>query len=367
MPERTLSHPELSWQDGLPIASQFNDPYFSRDNGLAESQHVFLQHNGIPDRWQQWPWAQQPSFCILETGFGTGLNFLLSWQAWQHYQASLAQPDGWLHFTSIEKYPLSPEQLTQALALWPELSALAKQLLAQYPLPLPGAHTLYWPDERISLTLYFADIATALPELSGPVHAWYLDGFAPARNPDMWCDSLYLHMSRLSQIDEPPMATTVATFTAAGEVRRQLQGAGFSVQKQTGFGRKRDMLAGVYTQSQGPKASIYSHSKPWLVLPRVPHSQKTIAVIGAGLAGCFSARSLAERGFKVQVFDPEGIAQQASGNAQGGIYLKLSAGDSAIHTDFYLSAYQFALKSFERYLGAGNADNPNCSNAAYCN
>src|SRR5690606_37538034 len=221
-----LSPPELSWRaDGQPVSEQFNDPYFSVDNGLEESRHVFLQHNGLPQRWQHWPWAQQPVFCIVETGFGTGLNFLLTWDSWRQR----GHNNGWLHFTSVEKYPLTREQLQQALALWPVLQALSERLQQQWPLPLRGAHHLHWPEERISFTLWFDDVANALPQQSGPVHAWYLDGFAPARNPDMWNDDLFAAMRRLSQRQpqqyDGSVSATVATFTAAGLVRRGLLGA----------------------------------------------------------------------------------------------------------------------------------------------
>lgn len=351
-----LPSPKLDWQAGQPISQQFNDPYFSADNGLAESRYVFLQHNGLPERWQRWPWQHAPSFNIIETGFGTGLNFLTTWQAWQQQRP---QQQGWLHFTSIEKYPLSKEQLIQALALWPELAELSDKLIQHYPLPLQGAHHLCWPEERISLTLWFADVKDALKGISAPVHAWYLDGFAPSRNPDMWSDELFHDMRRISQQSHFASALlqpTVATFTAAGLVKRGLQGAGFEVSKTAGFGRKRDMLQGQFNFSQGPEQPSYYWQKPWLQQPALQPGN--IAVIGAGLAGSYSARALAERGFKVTVFDKLGIANGTSGNAQGGIYIKLSAADSAIHSNFYLSAFQYALTSFERYLGKGDSNNP---------
>src|SRR5690606_3675385 len=250
---------------GQPVSEQFNDPYFSVDNGLEESRYVFLQHNGLPQRWQDWPWAQQPAFCIVETGFGTGLNFLLTWDSW----LKRGHNDGWLHFTSVEKYPLTREQLQQALALWPGLQALSERLQQQWPLPLRGAHHLHWPEERISLTLWFDDVANALPQLSGPVHAWYLDGFAPARNPDMWNDDLFAAMRRLSQRQpqqyDGSVSATIATFTAAGLVRRGLLGAGFSVKRVPGYGRKREMLAGVFNRRCGPEQPPQYLNKPWLL------------------------------------------------------------------------------------------------------
>ena len=354
-----ISSAQLSWPNGQPFSEQFSDPYFSADNGLDEGQHVFLQHNAIPERWHSWPWQQQNSFCIVETGFGTRLNFLLTWQAWREQQSLLDNKVGWLHFTSIEKFPLSQEQLQQALALWPQLNDLPALLLKSYPLLISGEHYLVWPEERISLTLYWDDIKDALPQLSGPVHAWYLDGFAPARNPEMWCDELYLQMRRLSQRHESQyhniLPATVATFTAAGAVRRGLQGAGFEVAKHRGHGPKRDMLAGRFTRAIGPERPAYFWNKPWLVSPVTP--AKEVIVIGAGLAGCTTARALAERGVKVTIIDPHGIAKQGSGNAQGGLYIKLAANDSAIHTRFHLTAYQFAIRFLQHHLGAATVEN----------
>lgn len=351
--------PQLSWPDGQPFSKQFSDPYFSADNGLEEGRYVFLQHNAIPERWYHWPWLQQPSFCVVETGFGTGLNFLLTWQAWREYQQGKENHSGWLHFTSIEKFPLSKAQLQRALALWPQLSELAGLLLQSYPLLISGEHYLVWPEERLSLTLYWGDIKDALPQISGPVHAWYLDGFAPAKNPEMWSDHLFVQLRRLSQKQDTQyhnaLSATVATFTSAGTVRRGLQGAGFEVTKQQGFGRKRDMLAGVFIRSIGPEQPPYFWNKPWLVNPIKPAQE--VIVIGAGLAGCTTARALAERGVKVQLIDKEGIAKQGSGNPQGGLYIKLAANDSAIHTRFHLSAYQFSLSFLQHYLGEANSEN----------
>lgn len=356
--------PELKWREGQPISQQFDDPYFSVDNGLAESRYVFIAHNGLLERWQHWPWADTASFNIVETGFGTGLNFLATWQAWREYLACefISSPTSarpWLHFSSIEKYPLNHAQLKQALALWPELSELSSLLLQQYPTPKAGVHHLIWPAEKLSLTLWFADIKEALPQLSVPVHAWYLDGFAPSKNPEMWNDSLFHGMRRLSQsahFQQPILYPTVATFTAAGIVKRGLQGAGFKLKKQAGFGRKRDMLTGVYYFQQGPEQPSHCWQKPWLARSFKPVHK--VAVIGAGLAGCYSARALAERGIAITLFDPKGVAQAASGNPQGGVYLKLNANDSALESQFQLQAFDYALQSFKRYLGEGSSDNP---------
>ncbi len=350
------ANPVLQWsQAGLPVSTQFNDPYFSLKNGLAESDYVFIQHNQLGERWAKW----HGPFCIIETGFGTGLNFLATWRAFQHRHKQhrpTTQDDTWLHFTSIEKYPLNKEQLTQALALWPKLADLTEALLEQYPLLTSGFHHLRWPEQRISLTLVFADVHDALKQLTGPVHAWYLDGFSPAKNPAMWADELYQQMRHLSRNPQPGKEASVATFTAASQVRRGLQGAGFKVHTPQGFGGKRHMLAGVYHATTGPEQPSYFQQEPWLIAPP-PARNREVTVIGAGLAGCHSARSLAEAGFKVTLIDALGIAQAASGNPQGGLYVKLAADDKATHTDFYLEAYELALRSVQAQLGEGDERN----------
>ncbi|WP_297004737.1 bifunctional tRNA (5-methylaminomethyl-2-thiouridine)(34)-methyltransferase MnmD/FAD-dependent 5-carboxymethylaminomethyl-2-thiouridine(34) oxidoreductase MnmC [Thalassolituus sp. UBA6592] len=367
LPEFTLPDPlsfpqapELSWRDdGQPVSVEFDDPYFSVENGLEESRYVFLQHNGLPERWADW----QGSFCITETGFGTGLNFLMTWQSWRQHQ-NHKDEHRWLHFTSIEKFPMTREQLQQALALWPELQELSSKLAEQYPLPVAGFHVLQWPEERISLTLIFDDVKSALAQLTGPVHAWYLDGFAPSKNPTMWNEELFAGMRRLSLLTSPaahrhdPLTlTSVATFTAAGLVRRGLLGAGFGVKRVKGYGRKREMVCGYYNRRNGPEQPAEAVIRPWQLAPAIQRGHR-IAVIGAGLAGATTARALADRGFEVTVFDQRGIAQAASGNPQGGLYVKLAANDQAIHTDFYLQAFQLAVNTMSRILGRGDSNNP---------
>lgn len=343
--DRIIHAPELTWNaDGLPVASAFDDPYFSVDNGLEETRYVFLRQNGLPERWA----TGEGPFRIIETGFGTGLNFLATWQA---FRAS-ASPERWLHFTSIEKFPLTHEQLNRALALWPELTDLSAKLLSAYPPATPGFHVLSWPEERITLTLIFADVHDALPELNGPVDAWFLDGFAPAKNPAMWSEKLFSEIRRISLNPQPDHIPTVATFTAAGLVRRGLKGAGFRVAKVAGFGRKREMLAGTYAATIGPEKSELHQCLPWQTLPDPLPRGSHIIIAGAGLAGCSTARALAERGFRVTLCDPEGIANGASGNPQGGLYIKLAADDQATHSDFYRQAYLLALREVERLLGS---------------
>jgi tRNA 5-methylaminomethyl-2-thiouridine biosynthesis bifunctional protein len=227
-----MTHPyaKLDWTaDGHPVNADHGDVYFSRADGLAETTHVFLSGNALPARWLAAPPA---TFTIAETGFGTGLNFLVAWQAWQQ----ACPTNGRLMFKSVEKHPLTATDLGKALGLWPTLRPLAARLLAVYPQLLSTGTAVL---DTVTLTVDFADAATALPHWHTPVDAWFLDGFAPAKNPDMWTEALFGHMARLT-----PAGGTFATFTAAGHVRRGLHAAGFDVRKTKGYGYKRDMLVG---------------------------------------------------------------------------------------------------------------------------
>lgn len=223
----------LAWKDGLPYSSKFQDVYFSSDNGLLETEYVFLQGNDLQMRWQQSDLAQ---FTIMETGFGTGLNFLCAAQLWLAHAPQHAV----LHFVSVEKYPLSLADLTAALALWPQLTALSTPLLNQYP-ALMHKQTISLYEHRVQLTVHIGDATAQLAHINNVADAWFLDGFAPAKNPDMWQADLFHEMAAHAHSD-----TTFATFTSAGDVRRALISAGFQVSKRTGFGKKREMLYGKF-------------------------------------------------------------------------------------------------------------------------
>lgn len=338
--------PELDWlESGLPVSTSYNDPYFCLKNGIAESDYVFLQHNLIPQRWQE---PSASCFSVLETGFGTGLNFLNTWRRFDE-QASDHQ---WLHFTSIEKYPLNANQLQKSLAIWPELSEFLEQLLQHYPDTLRGFHHLQWPKYRVRLTLIFADVLDGLTQLSSPYDAFFLDGFSPEKNPEMWSHAVFQQLRRLAQFNPN---CTFSTFTADRHVQNGMTSAGFSVETVPGLGSKGDMLRGQYQCTQGPEQPIVHHNKPWLCRPAL-RQQRTAIVIGAGLAGATTARALAERGFTVTVIDRQGIAQGASGNPQGGLYINIAADPNAMHTQFYLAAQRFATQHIRHHLGPSHEE-----------
>ena len=224
----------IEWRDGQPYASEFQDVYFSTDNGLLETDYVFLQGNHLTNRWLN---PEMQTFNIGETGFGTGLNFLCTVNTWLSTSPKHAK----LHFISTEKYPLNLQDLRTALNLWPQLKAFSEPLLAQYDNLINGANTIALYDNRVQLSLLIGDATASLSKVTCQVDAWFLDGFAPAKNPDMWQTELFQEMARLSK-----PSTTFATFTSAGSVRRGLINAGFNVSKRVGFGKKREMLIGSF-------------------------------------------------------------------------------------------------------------------------
>ncbi len=247
----------LRWSDkGTPISEQFDDIYFSPTEGIAEARYVFIQHNHLYERWKKLNPDSPGDFIIAETGFGTGLNFLIAWQLWQQLA-----PENWrLHYISVELYPLSRTDLVQSLAPWSELKTQATELVKNYPALTPGAHTIDLDDGKVCLLLMIDDVNNCLPALSKThcsghpgkpeiqVDAWFLDGFAPAKNPQMWHPRLYESMRALSKPGKS--GATFATFTAAGHVRRGLQQAGFSIEKVKGFANKRDMTRGCILNRQ---------------------------------------------------------------------------------------------------------------------
>lgn len=331
MSQTSLHHARLDWNEaGTPVSSEFGDVYFSNDNGLSETRYVFLQQNRLPERFSH---HDSDSFVIGETGFGTGLNFLATMAAFLE-QAPLSGNGSRLHFISVEKYPLTQADLRKALAAWPELSHLSQPLIDQWPLPVSGCHRLLFADGRIRLDLWFGDIKEMLPQVPHPatglVDAWYLDGFSPAKNPEMWTQDLFDDLARLARPD-----ATLSTFTCAGFVRRGLIAAGFAMKKVKGHGSKREMLAGV-REGKVPQQSI----APWYARPAGREGE--VLIIGGGIASAMTALSLVERGRHVTLLCEDGEpASGASGNRQGALYPLLNGEHDAL-SRFYSLAFGFA-------------------------
>ncbi len=337
--QRRLHTANLTWIERTPVSKLFDDVYFSRVDGIAETQYVFLEQNRLQERWQS---NNKRRFTIAETGFGTGLNFLCTWKFWR--QASM--PEAHLHYISVEKYPLNREDLEKALSSYPTLMTFSHQLMAQYPAPVQGIHRLYFPEDRVHLTLLYGDATNMFTQLEATVDAWFLDGFAPAKNPAMWQPELFTEIARLSGYQ-----TSFATFTAAGVVKRGLSDVGFKVEKHPGYGHKRDMLKGAYQIDSPSYPSTFApDQKPWLRYPPIEFQHRTAAVIGAGLAGCQTARALAERGWKVAVFESkETVASQASGNPTGMTFVKLSTIDTP-QNRYYQTAFLYACRRIRQLL-----------------
>ena len=318
----------VEWRDGEPFSPAFEDHYFSRDNGPAETRHVFLDGNDLSSRFA----ALSPgdTFVIGETGFGTGLNFLCAAMLF----AQRAPESCRLHFVSVEKYPLRHQDLALALQRWPDLSTLGAELVANWPALTPGFHRRHIMDGRVILTLMFGDAHAMLAQLDARVDAWFLDGFAPARNQAMWQSDVFAQLARLSHRN-----TTLATFTAAGFVRRGLDACGFRMQRQPGFGSKREMLTGHFTDAA----------------PGAPVARPTVAIVGAGLAGCTLASALVARGIRVSLFDQTGIAAGASGNLAGVVYTSASA-HATDQNRFYQSSYLYALSTLQQMQFPANRE-----------
>ncbi len=263
----------------VPFSPQFGDVYHSAQGALAQAHHVFLRGNGLPERWRG-----RPRFTVCETGFGLGLNFLALWQAWRQDPSRCAA----LHMVSIEAHPFTVGQLAHWLhKLVPDdLRPLADALLAQWPALVPGLHRLEFDGAAVTLTLGFGRAETVVPRLQLAADAFFLDGFAPKRNPEMWSADL---LAQLAQLGAP--GATAATWATAGAMRRALKAAGFEVKKHRGFGPKRDMtMARLLTPGSIADRALAAIQ-----------SRGQAVVIGAGLAGAGMAEALARRGWDVVV------------------------------------------------------------------
>lgn len=328
--------PELDWRDGQPWSARFGDVYHSRSGGLGQSRHVFLDGNDLPQRFARL--AAREVFVVGETGFGTGLNFLAAWALFEQ----VAPADARLHFLGTELHPLAPDELAAAQALWPELAPQAAALQAQYGAMPPGWHRFALAGGRVTLTLLVGDAARTLPDCHARVDAWFLDGFSPSRNPELWNDAIFAAVSRLSR-----PGTTCATWTVAAPVRHGLVRAGFAVAKVAGFPPKREMLRGT---CMAPLAASYL--APWS-RPAPPRPEaRTALVIGAGIAGAAAAASLASRGLEVTVLERHATAAAgASGNPQGMLYIKPSAHGTAL-TALSIAGLAFTRRELIRRLPA---------------
>lgn len=323
---------DITLRDQTPVATRFDDVYYSLHGGLAETRHVFLHQNNLPNRLPQAPGEW---FVIGETGFGTGLNFLTTWQAWRDHRPA-DRPTGRLHFISTEKYPVHPEQLGALLAPWRAELPVAEALVAQYRFLTPGWNRFSFDDAE--LTLFIGDALDGLTDCTARVDAWYLDGFAPARNPDLWQPELFAALGRLSH-----SGTTLATYTAARIAREGLRAAGFAMERCPGFGRKRHMLRGQFVGLHGPLPFDRNHY--WWPRPDTRLTpEHSIVVIGSGLAAAETVQRLQDRYFqRLTLISPDAPGTAASGNDQGAVYAKPGL-EADPNTQWYAQALSYRLR-----------------------
>lgn len=319
-----------------------------QNSPLEESRHVFLAGNHLETRWQT---LTRTSFIIAELGFGSGLNFLLSWKLFNKCTHKHTSEPQRLHYIGIEKYPLRVSDLQRLHQQWPELNTFSDELLHQYCPHTIGQHRLYFDDGSVILDLCIGDAEEVLSqrdEHTNPaIDAWFMDGFSPSRNPEMWSHKLIQEVARNSR-----PGTTLSSYSVAAAVRTPLKSAGFVIEKAPGYGRKRHMLKARYEinntdVSAKNQQSAREKRPPWFILPHraALGPAPTVVVVGAGLAGCSSAYALAQRGFPVTVLEADLIASGASGNPQSALHLKAS---TSYNTEslLELQSYLFAARQF---------------------
>ncbi|UDF04961.1 tRNA (5-methylaminomethyl-2-thiouridine)(34)-methyltransferase MnmD [Asticcacaulis sp. AND118] len=310
----TQSDPQLYFaEDGNPRSARFDDIYYSLQDGLSETRAVFLTGCGLPEHW-----SGCRHFTVAELGFGTGLNIAALMQMWaQNHPAN-----GHLHIFSVEAYLMPAQAAAKALSSWPELAHYAEAIIARWPPHRRGFHVMTFPEWGVTLTLALMDVREALTQWDGQADAWFLDGFSPAQNPDMWAEDV---LAAVAAKTAP--GGRLATFTVAGFVRRGLQAAGFEIFKRPGFGRKRERLEAVFA---GERDS--------------PATPERLAVIGGGIAGASIVHALRHYGYRATVFD---IGPQASGNPAGLVTPRLDAGGGVISA-LFADALYFAADLYAR-------------------
>jgi tRNA 5-methylaminomethyl-2-thiouridine biosynthesis bifunctional protein len=315
---------------GTPYSPEYGDVYHSDESGPGQARHVFLGGNDLPQKW-----SGARLYTILETGFGLGLNFLSTWQAWRD---DAARP-GRLHFVSVESHPFTREGLAGLHARYAELAPLAGELQAAWPLALPGLHRLEFEGGRVVLTLALGHVAGVLPRLRLAADAFYLDGFAPSRNPDMWTPTVMKALSRLAR-----PGATLATYTTARAVRDALSAAGFHPALRPGFGRKRHMVAARF--EPGRRRNVAPAAPAW--------SERSAVVIGAGLAGAAAAERLAARGWRVEIIERRPAPALEASAMPAGVFHPNVSRDDSILSRLTRAGCLYALGRWQALEAAGH-------------
>lgn len=306
-------------EDGRPRSERFGDIYYSLEDGLSETRAVFLKGCHMPDIW-----AGRSQFTVGELGFGTGLNICALMALW----AADRPAGGHLHIFSVEGFLMQAHEARQALSAWPEIAAFAEAVLEQWPPHRRGFHHMSFPQWGVSLTLALMEVREALDAWDGKAEAWFLDGFSPALNPNMWAEDVLQGIGQHTAV-----GGRLATFTVAGGVRRGLEAAGFVPRKVPGFGKKREQLEAVY--------------RPDSDLAVQAPGPVRVAIIGAGIAGLSVAHALAETGIRADIFDASGAGGGASGNRAGLMTPRLDAGGGVI-SQLFADAFYYAHGLYQR-------------------
>lgn len=332
-----MSEP-IDWlPDGTPYSPRFGDRYHSENGGLDQACRVFLQGCGLPAAW-----AGQPQWRVLETGFGFGLNFLVTWAAWR---ADPHRPH-LLHFISTEAWPVSPADLLRATTAHTELAPLAEQLHAQWWGLLPGVHRLAFDEGRVLLTLYVGDAQEMLRQQAPTADSVYLDGFSPSVNPEIWSAHTLKAVARCCR-----RGTQLATWTIARAVRDALAECGFEVQRVPGVPPKRDNLQATYNPRWEPR--LRTVALPEATTPSTTPQSRHCLVIGGGLAGAAVAASLARRGWQVQVLDEAAEPAAGASGLPAGVFAPHVSPDDAVLSRLSRSGVRTTLQQARQRLQAG--------------
>lgn len=339
-----------------PIATLYNQAYFARDNVIAEAEHTYLKANRLAQRWKNL--NEHDCFRVTEIGFGSGLNFLLTCRLW----AQKAPKNAQLHYIGVEKHPLTKADLINIHRHFDALPGLVnfiKALQTHYPFLIPGWHDIWLASSHIRLTLFFGEVASALPQCdaSCPVQAWYLDGFTPSKAPAMWQSAVFQHMARLSSEH-----STFASFTVATELEEGLHAQGFQVSRRPRFDPAYEMSCGHLAHKRP-----FSSKTPWFVRPGMSATSSLVRqadgtqnrghalVVGAGLAGAAVAHQLAQKGWQVSVLEAQDkVGSQASGNLAGAVHPLVTA-DWNLRSQWYLQGFEATLRAVRPWLNSQTA------------
>ena len=346
--------PGINFQGDTPVSDAFNDIYYSPEDGIRESEHVFIEGSHLVERIAAL--SSGETLTLVELGVGTGLNCLLTARAWLQHRP----PGARLRYIAIDAFPMRQPMLEALNTRWTSLSGLAETLIKRWPAPLPGCHRRSEVFQGFSIDFWWEDAASALGDLASHgrrwVDIWYLDGFSPKTNAAMWSDAVFEAMQQLSRD-----GAVIASFTASGDIRRRLDKAGFNIAKRSGFGRKRECITGKLRETgpTKPETTPWDIAPPVTTLPLTTSplttSPQQIAIIGAGIAGAQVARQLAERGCRVRVFDAARVATGASCQSQGITYTRVSHKFGKL-PDFAGLSFVHAVDTYQQLIDQGELE-----------